>query len=93
MRVRWLAFFIILSFALLVPERAWAGMPSFTVADLARVLRLTSLTRARLEAISFFLFVFLVCVRLVQIAWNALRRDIAWLPRLSYGNALRVVFL
>ncbi|HEV3121483.1 MAG TPA: hypothetical protein VGY53_06250 [Isosphaeraceae bacterium] len=93
MRVRWLALLIILSFALLVPPRAWAGMPSFTVADLAHVLRLTSLTRARLEAISFFLIVFLVCVRLVQIAWNALGKDVAWLPRLSYGKALGLVFL
>jgi hypothetical protein len=75
------------------PAIAHAGMPSFTAADLPRRLALSDLTRARLEAISFFIVVLLVSAAVVQRIWNALRRDFERLPRLSYGKACGVVVL
>src|SRR5207245_2942369 len=59
------------------PAVAHAGMPSPTVV-------LSDLARLRLQSISFFLAGFLVSALLIQLIWNHLRRDVAWLPRLSY---------
>ena len=78
----------ILSFAglLLVaaPGLAWAGMPSVTLTDVARL---------RLEGISFFLLGLLVSAGVVMAIWNWLARDFPRLPRLSYGKACGVVVL
>ena len=77
------------------PRAAMAGMPSFTLADLNRSFTrmLTDPTRFRLEAISFFLVVLLLCAGVVKLIWNSLRKEFAWLPRLSYGKALGVIVL
>jgi hypothetical protein len=72
---------------------AQAGMPSFTLADLGRTLSLSELTRARIEAISFFLASLLVCAWVIKLLWNGLRKDFPRLPRLSYGKACGVVIL
>ena len=70
---------------LLVPAPAWAGMPApYTLRELARL---------RIETISFFLVVMLVCAGLVQFIWNGFRSGFARLPRLTYGKALGAVVL
>ncbi|MCK8502664.1 hypothetical protein [Myxococcus fulvus] len=79
MRPRLLALLSALS-----PAVALAGMPNFL---------LTELAEQRLEAISFFIAVFLVVSAGVWALWNRLRRDVPRLPRLGYGAALALVFL
>ena len=59
-------------------------MPSFTLTDVARL---------RVEVISFFLMGLLLSAGVVMAVWNGLRRDFAWLPRLSYGKACGVIVL
>jgi hypothetical protein len=59
-------------------------MPVVTFSDVARM---------RLEAISFFLVVFLASAWLIQRIWNGLARDFPRLPRLSYWRALGVTTL
>ncbi|MEM7808254.1 MAG: hypothetical protein AAF561_09110 [Planctomycetota bacterium] len=61
-----------------------AGMPSFTLSDLAAM---------RVETISFFVFVLLVATWLLQRLWNGLRKDFSKLPRLTYVRALSLVAL
>ena len=73
-----------LSCLLLLATPASAGMPSFTLTDVAR---------ARLEAISFFLAMFFVLSGVVQGIWNSLRGDFPRLPRLSYKRAVGLVAL
>ena len=62
----------------------FAGMPS---------IRLTDVARLRLEAISFFLLVFVLAVVGVWGLWKVVRRDFPSLPRLSFVGALGVVTL
>ena len=59
-------------------------MPHYSLSDAAEF---------HLSAISFFLFVILVCALGVQALWNGLRRDFVRLPRLSYPRALGLVLL
>jgi uncharacterized membrane protein len=61
-----------------------AGMPSFTLTDVASM---------RLQAISFFLVVFLLCAWAVKAMWNSLAKDFVKLPRMIYPRALAVTFL
>jgi quinol-cytochrome oxidoreductase complex cytochrome b subunit len=63
---------------------AHAGMPSYTLTDLAK---------ARLDTISFFLVLVLVLALLVKFLWNYLARDFSKLPRMSYPKALAAVTL
>ena len=69
---------------LCAPSVAHAGMP---------FVRLSEMARARLEAISFFLFVVLLLTFAVKRLWNALQRDMPRLPRLSYKASLGLVGL
>src|SRR4051794_33015364 len=70
---------------LALPRPALAGMRPHPT--------LTEVSRFRLDVISFFLVAILILSLLVQVIWNALRRDVAALPRLSYPKALGVVTL
>ena len=54
---------------------------------------LTDIAQLRVEAISFFLFILLVCAGLIQLLWNRLRTTFLRLPRLSYPKALGLVVL
>src|SRR5438105_3026254 len=76
--------FVSIALFLIAPSPAQAGMPSFTLTDLAKM---------RLETISFFLMVFLLSAGAVKLLWNWLRRDFPRLPRLNYARALGVVGL
>lgn len=79
MRIRWVALL------LLAPSTpAWAGMPSFGLRDIVS---------ARLDTISFFLVVLLVCAGIVQGLWNYLARDFHRMPRMSYGKAVAAMTL
>src|SRR5437016_1584825 len=66
------------------PGIALAGMPSVNLTDIARL---------RLETLSFFLFVFLACAKVVQLIWNGLTRDFPRLPRLGYWRSVGLVGL
>ena len=77
MKARWLCS-LVCSAVVLCPRVAIAGMPSLRISELARL---------RIEAISFFLVVFLLSALAVQKLWNWLGRDFQFLPRLSYWKA------
>ncbi|MFM7059401.1 MAG: hypothetical protein ACKO2P_21015 [Planctomycetota bacterium] len=68
----------------LAADIAQAGMPTISLTDVGR---------ARLSSISFFLLLLLICTVVVQRLWNALARDFARLPRLSFRGALAGVVL
>ncbi len=63
---------------------AFAGMPMTTFSDLASM---------RLQTISFFLLLFLLCSWVIRWIWNAARDDFHWLPYLSYRRAMGLVAL
>jgi hypothetical protein len=69
-----------------LPGVASAGMPRPTAV-------LEELPRLRLQSISFFLAGFLLSSLLIQLLWNALRKDFPILPRLSYLRAVGLVAL
>jgi hypothetical protein len=64
--------------------RASAGMTVITLTDIAR---------ARIDALSFFLFTYLVISWVVKLIWNQLAKSFVSLPRLKYLQALGVVFM
>lgn len=68
----------------LVCGAAHAGMPSFSLSDLAS---------ARVSAISFFLLLILLVALGVKALWNTMRRDFPRLPRLDFKRALALVVL
>jgi len=63
---------------------AFAGMTVVTLTDIAR---------ARLDALSFFLFMYFVISWVVKLIWNQLVKSFPSLPRLKYREALGVVFV
>jgi hypothetical protein len=72
---------------------ALAGMPAPLPISPERVASLGDAPLARLQAISFFLLVFLLSAAALRALWNYLRRDFPTLPRLTYGRAVAGVFL
>jgi hypothetical protein len=58
-----------------------------------RIQRLNDTALHRLQAISFFVAVFLVCALTVRWLWNRVQQDFPSLPRLSIVGSLSVVFL
>jgi hypothetical protein len=81
------------------PLRLTAGIVILVLAD-ARVARagmpmatLSEIASMRLEAISFFLIVFLMSSGLVWKIWNSARKDFPRLPHLSYWRATGLVSL
>jgi hypothetical protein len=78
------------SIAILVvalPASAHAGMPSFTVNDL------TEAAAARLDVISFFILIFLLCTWLTKWAWNVLAASFPIMPRLRFKQALALMLV
>lgn len=65
--------------AYFMPNVCLAGMPSYSLTDVARM---------RFETISFFLLVVLLSAWAIQGLWNGLRKDVTQMPRLSYRGAL-----
>jgi len=66
------------------PRVAHAGMPTVTLTDFARL---------RLDAISFFLMVLLLCAWGVKGLWNSFRTEFPKLPRISYRRSLLLTTL
>ena len=58
-----------------------AGMPSFTLNDVAQM---------RIETISFFLLVVLISAWLLKALWNVLSRDFPALPTIRFKHALAI---
>jgi hypothetical protein len=71
----------------------FAGMAVPLPFDTPLVQRLNDSVALRLQAISFFLLVLLLCTLIVWGLWNYLRRDLTFLPRLTFGKALAGVVL
>ncbi len=69
---------------LLTAGSAFAGMTTITLTDIAS---------ARIDALSFFLFTYLVISWVVKLIWNHLSKSFSALPRLKYREALGVVFV
>jgi hypothetical protein len=59
-----------------------AGMPSPQLSDVAK---------ARLDVISFFILVYLLCAVVFRWLWNLLAKDFAWMPRLSFKRSLALL--
>lgn len=57
------------------------------------VITLTDIARARIDALSFFLFIYLLIAWVVKLIWNQLAKSFSSLPRLKYLQALGVVFM
>jgi hypothetical protein len=67
-------------------------LPTFWTADSepppGGVFPSPAASERRLQAISFFVVCLLGSAWGVKLLWNALRRDISWLPQIGYGRAL-----
>ena len=61
-----------------------AGMPMITINEV---------TSLRVQTLSFFLALFLLCGLGLKLLWNYLARDFARLPRLTYGKSLGLLAL
>ena len=57
------------------------------------VITLTDIARTRLDALSFFVVLYLVISWLVKLLWNHLALSFTMLPRLDYRRSLGLVFL
>ena len=57
------------------------------------VITLTDIARTRIDALSFFIFTYLVISWVVKLLWNHLGKTFSALPRLDYRRALGLVFL
>ncbi|RYD33090.1 MAG: hypothetical protein EOP87_11640 [Verrucomicrobiaceae bacterium] len=57
------------------------------------VISLTDIARMRLDALSFFLFLYFLITWLVKLAWNQLASAFTGMPRLNYRRALGLVFV
>ncbi|BBM82511.1 hypothetical protein [Candidatus Uabimicrobium amorphum] len=77
--------FLLLSIAIFLLESPiYAGMPSITIGYM---------TSLRIEAISFFLFVFLVSTWIFKYLWNSVFVEMANLPKVTYMRALGMMIL
>lgn len=48
---------------------------------------------ARVEVLSFFVFAYLMLTVILRFLWNALAKDFAWMPRLTWFQALAVMLV
>lgn len=67
---------------LVATSSAWAGMSSPQLSDVAK---------ARLDVISFFIFVYLLCVVIFRWLWNLLAKDFPWMPRLTFVRSIALL--
>lgn len=70
----------------------WLSASGYASAGMT-VITLTDVARTRLDALSFFIFTYLVISWLVKLLWNHLAKTITALPKLDYRRALGLVFL
>ena len=77
---------------LITLSAAWLASISQSSAGMT-VVTLTDMARLRLDALSFFVFVYLVVTWVVKWLWNQLSETFTVLPKLNYRKALALVFL
>ena len=77
----------------LVVCHAEAGMPSALPEDFAQVFRLNDTVQHRLQAISFFAFVFALATIAYWVLWNNLAHSFSVLPRLGLARAACLTLL
>ncbi|WP_372371414.1 hypothetical protein [Candidatus Uabimicrobium sp. HlEnr_7] len=77
-------FFIVCCIALFLESPLYAGMPA---------IRLGYLSSLRVEALSFFLFIFLVATWIFKSLWNKVLIEIVNLPKVTYKRALGIMIL
>ena len=75
---------IVLSCIEMYPSILFAGMPSFSLSDVAQM---------RLEVISFFLLLFVLSGFALRWVWNGLARDFPRLPKLTYFRAMGLMMV
>lgn len=63
---------------------AYAGMTAYDLSDVARL---------RLQDVSFFTVLLLLCAFGIRFLWNFVAKDLPRLPRLSFGRALALTGL
>ncbi len=68
----------------IVMNVAYAGMPSLTLTDFARL---------RLSTLSFFLLIYFIASIAIFGLWHFLRQEFSTLPQLSFQKSLAFVFL
>ncbi len=79
--------------AVLVARDVMAGMPSVLPEDFAQVFRLNDTVTHRLQAISFFAFLFVMTTVVFWGLWNNLSRGFPNMPRLSITRAACLTLL
>lgn len=79
--------FMIVGLLLLSAQSVHAGMPA------PAIWSLSDLGEFRIQVISFFLAVILICALAIQALWNMLAKTLTNMPKLSYKSALALVFL
>ena len=62
-------------------------MPSFSISDL------TKSAAARLDVVSFFIVIFLLCTWLTKWAWNVLAASFPAIPRIGFKQALALMLV
>lgn len=67
---------------LAVTSAAHAGMSSPQLSDVAK---------ARLDVISFFILVYLLCAVVFRWLWNLLAKDFPWMPPLSFKRSMALL--
>ncbi len=67
---------------LLATTPVLAGMSSPQLSDVAK---------ARLDVISFFILVYLLCAVIFRWLWNLLAKDFAWMPPLNFKRSLALL--
>ncbi len=70
----------------MIPPTLIAGMPSFS-------FTLEEVAKLRLDAVSFFLLVFVLCSFVVRWAWNSLAEVLPVLPAIRFKHALFLMVL
>lgn len=53
--------------------------------------QLTDVAKARLDVISFFILVYLLCAVVFRWLWNLLAKDFTWMPRLSFKRSIALL--
>lgn len=80
----WLFLLLVVQLAVGIPQFALAGMPFFTLSDIAKT---------RLESISFFLGIIFLVAYIIKRMWNFFRKDFPNLPELNFKKSLGIVLL
>ncbi|MFN0077277.1 MAG: hypothetical protein ACKVY0_12470 [Prosthecobacter sp.] len=53
--------------------------------------QLSDVAKARLDVISFFILVYLLCAVIFRWLWNLLAKDFAWMPRLTLQRSIALL--